>query len=61
MPWQTISKSRTGRVPAPNLADYEKTYAEFSSPAGHKGTVRGRIVVGARRYERVSGAAALGR
>lgn len=30
MPWQTISKSRTGIVPAPNLADYAKTYADFS-------------------------------
>jgi acetyl-CoA synthetase len=30
MSWQTISKSHTGIVPAPNLADYEKTYSEFS-------------------------------
>ena len=30
MSWQTISKSRTGIAPAPNLADYQKMYAEFS-------------------------------
>ena len=30
MPWQTISKSQTTLVKAPNLADYRKTYAEFS-------------------------------
>ena len=30
MSWQTICKSPTGIVPAPNLVDYQKTYAEFS-------------------------------
>lgn len=30
MSWPTISKSRTAMVSAPNLADYQKTYAEFS-------------------------------
>src|SRR5574338_1406755 len=30
MSWQTISKSRIAIAQSPNLADYAKTYAEFS-------------------------------
>lgn len=30
MSWQTIFKSPAVIVPAPNLVDYQKTYAEFS-------------------------------